>query len=230
LPPGDLNRLLQDYAARIEKNTKRLDRLETLEFSSAAFPSGGIACFETVKLAAPATSVTLPTVGVLPATFWHLWLLISAKAEPDTIAGFQPLLRFNGDAGSNYRSYKNIWTRDQTDTDSQTSVGSATATANGIDLMTVGGAQSPGEDNTSRNGCEVNIYDYAATDFFKTVSWKGWRWSSIDQDTGGATIEKGLGGGIWRSLAAITSVTVARPGGISFDTGSVFTLIGVCTK
>jgi len=217
-----MNRLLQDYAARIEKITKRVDRLETLEFSSAAFPSGGIACFETVKLAAPANSVALPSVGVLPATFWHLWLWYTASTGSGNL---QPFLRFNGDSGANYRSYKNIWTRDDDDVDTMASVGGSGAFTD-IDLMPVGQA---GDDE--RGGCEVNIYDYAAADRNKAVTWKGWNIVDfVDGELVVNLVQKGLGGGEWLSNSPITSLTVQLPGVATFRTGSVFTLIGVCTK
>jgi hypothetical protein len=228
LLPDSLNRLLQDYAARIEKVTKRVDRLETLEFSSAAFPSGGLVCIETVKLAAPAASVTLPTAPTtIPATWWHLWLWISAKEEPDG-HGSAAFLRFNGDSAANYLSYYNLWSRNQGNVDTMVSVG-GTSNATEIQLMTVAGGWSAGE-NDHRNGCEVNIYDYAATDMNKTVTWKGWSHNPPDPEGTVELVYKALGGGIWQSLSAITSLTVHAAAGASFDTGSVFTLMAICQR
>lgn len=222
MPQDNLNRLLQDYAARIEKLTKRVDRLETLEFSSAAFPSGGTACFDTVKLSAAVATVTLPQVGTIPSGFWHLWLWYTARVSSST----QPFLRFNGHSGAtDYRSYKNVWSKGSGG-QIMTSFGTAGG-ATDIDLMYAG---ITGGGNLERNGCEVNIYDYANTEFYKAVTWKGWAIDDFGEDPVINTIYKALGGGQYRKTNAITSLTLHLPGIITFEPGSVFTLIGICTK
>ena len=228
MPPGDLNRLLQDYAARIEKNTKRIDRLETLEFSSAAFPAiGGIVCLETLVLGAPAASVTLLTAGPIPATWYHLWLWYAGRS---TGLEFQPLLGFNADAGTNYYSYKNSWFRTFAPQDGVLTVGGIAKTTR-ISLPYVSSTNLlvPAE-NFLMGGGEVNIYDYAG-DQYKLVTHKGWAIRQIEpEDSFGPIVYKTLGGGNWLSTTPITSLSLSSPGPSSFDTGSIFTLMAVCPK
>lgn len=222
MPPDNMGRLLQDYAARIEKLTKRVDRLETLEFSSAAFPSGGFACFDTVQLSVAVATVTLPQVGSIPSGFWHLWLWMSVRVS----SSGQPFLRFNGHSGgTDYRSYKDIWAKG-TVGESMSSFG-GTGGAPDIDLMYAG---ITGAGNLERNGCEVNIYDYANIEYHKAVTWKGWAIEEFGEEPVISSVYKGLGGGQYRKTNAITSLTVHMPGILTFQPGSVFTLIGVCTK
>ncbi len=68
-----------DLAARIERLGKRIERLKTLEYGTAAFPSGGglTAVCDTI-VGAPVASVTCPTLIFPPPHPPHLLAIIAA--------------------------------------------------------------------------------------------------------------------------------------------------------
>lgn len=98
-------RIQIDLAARIDRSVKRVERLETLEFSTTAFPAGGFPVICDIVLGAPAATVTLcPTA--IPATFLHLYAIVelsSDVASPALPAKVE--INVNADFGLVYSSY-----------------------------------------------------------------------------------------------------------------------------
>ncbi len=66
-----------ELAARIDRLNKRIERLETLEYGTAAFPTGGGAIICNFKLAAPSTIV----ICTFPATSFRHLIAIVACAQ-----------------------------------------------------------------------------------------------------------------------------------------------------
>ena len=230
MPPGDLNRLLQDYAARIEKVTKRVDRLETLEFSSAAFPSGGgIACLETIQVTSDVPSVTFSAIN---QDFLHLWLWINAGTTLDQLLGLPPMLMtFNADAGANYLTYAIAHARLTGPVDIDDIQGGITA-ANAIRLARLPGEDSPNEKNFGM--CEVNIPNYAlylGLEAKRAAAWKSFEYNpNVTEFATLSFVTAEQGGGQWvNQTDPITSLTITSGGGVAdFAPGSLFSLLGVC--
>lgn len=91
---------LIEFAAREDEIRKRIDRLETLEYETVAFPAGtgGAALFCDIILAAPSTFVHLcGGLNTIPQTHKHLWLIIAAQTDAEDAA---QKMRMNINAGA----------------------------------------------------------------------------------------------------------------------------------
>ena len=131
-------------------------------------------------------------------------LIIVSNASANTTG--QTLLRFNGDAGSNY-----MFT---------TLEGNGTAASSGNSASTfaffvwVGNGDLGG----TQSNAVLQIMDYSATDKIKTVLG---RTNQTGDRVAAATAK-------WNNTAAITSVLVAAGGsGQTFNVGSIISLYGV---
>lgn len=116
-------------------------------------------------------------------------------------------LYFNGDTGSNYSStvaYANA-----------SSIGSYRATNDSAILLDYYGSAGPtsGPYNTGL----IHIIGYSKNTIFKTVIGR----------TGRGNNGADMGVGLWRSNAAITSLTFRLSGNIQFAAGSKFTIYGI---
>ena len=151
-------------------------------------------------LSGAAASVTFSGIA---GTFTDL--MISMNARGDAAAGnINVGIQVNGDAGTNYDD-GNFLSSGTFSNTGQTQailciVTAATATAN------------------FSSGCEIRLYNYARTTFFKPLQ-------GISSGFVSAPNE-GLSAGLWKSTAAITSVTILPSSG-NFITGSTFTLWGI---
>lgn len=110
-------------------------------------------------------------------------------------------LQFNGDTGTNYSTtyvYGNGTSAASTRTTSATSI-------------------NAGRMDTTAGVGVTNIMNYSNSTTYKTVITRG----------GSGTLTT-ANAGLWRSTAAVTSLTVACPAGISnFVSGTTFTLYGI---
>ena len=217
---------LQEMAGKLRDAQRRIERLETLE---APGLTAGAVCLGTEVIVGSETEITFSSIS---QDFIHLWLLIHAGAVPTAI-GAAMLLTFNGDSGSNYRSYNKSHIRDSGATDSDPvfgGVSSASAIRLGHTAGNVGG------DNDNFCACEALIFNYTLspgqlTATKRSVVWKGWDYSPLTGEEGELGFT-GLrhGGGQWiNTVDPITSLTVSAGGGFAeFTDDSVFTLIGLC--
>ncbi len=96
-----------DLIARLDDQDQRVERLETLEFGTLAFPSGGgFSLICDVIVAAPTATVTLCPAGTIPTSFLHLFAILEMFSDveqpsvPDKIE-----ININGDFATNYASY-----------------------------------------------------------------------------------------------------------------------------
>ena len=221
--PAD--RALQEMAGKLRDAQRRIERLETLE---APGLTAGAVCLGTTIVAGSETEITFSSIS---QDFSHLWLLVHAGAVPVAI-GAAMLLTFNGDSGSNYRSYNRSHIRDSGGTDSDFIVGGV-GIASAIRLGHTAGNT---DDDNNFGACEVLIFNYTLspgqlTATKRSAVWKSWDYSPITGTEGelGFTALR-HGGGQWlNTVDPITSLTVSAGGGFAeFTDDSVFTLIGLC--
>jgi hypothetical protein len=109
-------------------------------------------------------------------------------------------LQFNSDTGSNYsRTYL---------------FGDGTSASSGRSSSQTNLAINYFQTTQSNNICQINNYSNSTT--YKTAIARG--------NNSGFTIAYV---GLWRSTAAITSITLTASGGFTMSTGSTFTLYGI---
>ncbi len=212
-PSQEIN---EESAARIRSNERRIDRLETLEQAGG----GDWSCLDTQIIGA-GDSISAITFSAIPQTFYHLALWVSAGSGLFTGA---MKLTFNGDTGANYRWKWNRWFLTGI-THSHSEQGSLGDTS--ITVATP--AMNDGADIGNRNAMEANIPGYTSLVGHKSVAWRSFFFAV---DHGGeappSQVAKELGGGDWKNMAAITSITLT--GSQNYHEGSIFTLMGVCPK
>lgn len=143
------------------------------------------------------SSSTTVTFSSIPATYTDLVLVVVASNSVND-SGLQ--VRFNGDSGTNY---------------SDTSMYGNGSGSFSFRTSNQTGAFI-GRTDTGISNNIANIQNYSNTTTYKTVISRG-----NDGTMAIACV------GMWRSTAAINSVTVLDQNGRSFPTGSTFTLYGV---
>jgi hypothetical protein len=124
--------------------------------------------------------------------------LIIVISNQATSGGVNPFIQYNGDTGANYSDTRLY------------AYGTGSGGAYDSSFLL-------GDSTTSQNTFIVHIMNYANTTTFKTAISRG----SVSDSS--LTISTGL----WRSTAAITSVKINQGGGVSFASGSTFTLYGI---
>lgn len=171
-------------------------------------PAGAMAFIQTQVLGSSQASVTFSSI---PATYEHLMMLWTARGtdsgNPDIY------MQFNGDTGANY------------DRELLVGVGAAPSSGPAVAQTAIQAIGTmPGSTATAGRaaGGTIKIMSYARTTFWKTAVGD---FSDI-RATGSGNELAGMTGGIWRSTAAITSVTLLPSAG-NFLTGSVFSLYGI---
>ena len=166
-----------------------------------AAKTGTYTLINSTTLSTSATSVTFSSI---PGTYTDL--AIVTFAGNTTVNAYDILVTFNSDTGSNYsrtRLYGNgtsaVSTRDSN-----------------VSNIVVGSMNG----SASTNGFSVgryNINDYANTTTYKTML--------VRQDTPGSTTFAIVG--LWRSTAAITSITFTPEAPSNIASGSTFKLYGI---
>lgn len=151
-----------------------------------------------------ASAQTTVTFSSIPGTYTDLVVVCSMRT---TGANYQPILRFNGDSGSNYSS-TTVW-------GNGTSAGSNRHTnQNGIYANPGSGIGTAGDFMP----WIINVMNYSNTTTNKTT---------VARFNNAVSVVNG-GVGLWRSTSAITSLSlVAEAGSNDFQSGSTFTLYGI---
>ena len=146
------------------------------------------------------SAVASVTFSSIPATYTDLVLVYTGVIASGGEVGLS--LRFNGDSGANYS---------KTDI-----VGSGAAATSARDSnyteANIGLASS-----TTQANSIFHIMNYSNATTYKTALGRG-------NNTGGY-VRAGVG--LWRSTAAITSITLIAGGLVNFNIGSTFTLYGI---
>lgn len=159
----------------------------------------------TTTLTAGTASVTFSNI---PQTYTDLVLVANIRISGTGGEGIG--IRFNNDSGSNY-SYTRVFASTSAVSDV------------GTNLTSTDGGYFPGSDSSSSlfDPGIYQIMNYSNTTTNKMVIT---RWNN-NQNPG--TTHVGFNAGLWRSTAAITSVTLAKDGGKTFVSGCSFTLYGI---
>jgi hypothetical protein len=155
--------------------------------------------YEPIATTTIGTAVNSYTFSSIPGTYTDLVIICNGNASATVDTG----LRFNGDTGSNY-SYTRMYSN-----------GSATASdgANNMDYAAGASWYAASTNNTSI----INVMNYANTTAFKTVASRSNATSTL----------VGFTSNLWRSTAAITSVTITTVGASTYSVGTTFTLYGI---
>lgn len=132
--------------------------------------------------------------------------LVLVASGTVSLDGRDPSLRFNGDTGNNY-SYTNL-------SGNGSSALSSRVSNNSYIQMTTNASWS----STVPCNTIAHIQNYANSTTYKTTLNRSNAAGYAGTD---ATV------GLWRSTAAITSLTIFLPSGHNFNTGSTFTLYGI---
>ena len=155
---------------------------------------------KTVTLSSAVAEVSFTSI---PSSYTDLVLVCNGKMVSGTANN--NLLGFNGDSLSLSTNYSRTYL-----------YGDGASALSGRSTNTTSLA-FPYFDGTNFNITIVNIMNYANTTTYKTAI------SRNSQPLETTTAEVGL----WRSTAAISTITITRGGSINFDTGSTFSLYGI---
>jgi hypothetical protein len=158
--------------------------------------------YEPIATQTLGSSTTTVTFSSIPNTYTDL-LLVSVFA---VTAGMDILLRFNGDSSSNYSATR-LFANNSSSTvtvgrvNSYTGIQPRTSADQQLALTTILKHNIMNYLNTNTNKVVLGRYDYP---------------SQIEMHTG-----------VWRSTAAITSLSLTAEAGPQFATNSIFTLYGI---
>lgn len=163
-------------------------------------PTNTYVALATQTLGSNTASVTFSSI---PATYTDLVLIVNGAASSNS----EMKIRYNSDTGTNYSN-----TIIYGDGTSAVSYRNSSATSGGLG----GGLTS------SRGVAIVSIMNYANSTTFKT---------NISRvSTSSANVGASASAGLWRSTAAITSVTVMFDDASTYSTGSTFSLYGIASS
>jgi len=160
-------------------------------------------------LASNSLSITFSSI---PSTYKHLRLIVSAIASSAT-AVLPMNVQFNSDSGTNYG-----WTSGSVTNTSTTGTGSHNSNTTNIQGGVIWGNSSA----TVPGIAIIDIPFYSSTVFNKVMT------NLTHASDGGATVWNiQYGGGIWRSTAAINTITLTLGSSTNFLAGSFAGLYGV---
>lgn len=154
------------------------------------------------------TATSSITFSSIPSTYTDL--VVVASILPSSTSFYTPSLQFNSDTASNYSS---TWMYGQ----GSTAVSSRNTSQTQMAIDNYSATPAVGYPMSVL----FNVFNYANTSVYKTVIARG---NDIFASAGEASATVGL----WRSTAAITSVTV-KGNGANFAVGSTFSLYGIST-
>lgn len=175
---------------------------------AANLPAGGMTKIDEVVLGAAAADITF---SAIPATYRHLKVVFSGRGAAAS-SSRELRVRFNGDAGGNYD-------RESLRGNDTTAAAFTSAGGTYIGGMEIAGDSAP----AGRVGAvSIDIPDYRGTTFHKALL----ATCFAARGTTGPDLFVFTIGGLWRSTAAITSVTLLLETG-NFMAGSVATLYGM---
>jgi hypothetical protein len=143
----------------------------------------------------------------ISGSYTDLVLVAQVRGTSSTNQSF--IVNYNGDTGSNY-SYTRMF-----------GDGSSTVSDRVSNNTQIDAGYFPGSNSTSGvfGICNLNIMNYSNSSTYKTTLY---RWN----DAGAANAYTAAEVALWRSTAAITSITVAMASG-NLLAGSTFTLYGI---
>lgn len=227
---------LPDIASRIDENLKRIERLETLERTTVAFPtgSGGCVCIQHIDLTVNADFIEfgpgLPG-GIIPQTHRHA-LIVHQAATFLLIGGTRTQqLNFNGDFTA---SYEYFWRQEFLTAAPPVGSSDVDHDAAAAPLMEVGTV--PARDS----GAVAVRYFTAGTIWmpnytklgigttkFQSVVWDNASREGDNAGIAGRRIRE-AGSGWYQKIGAITTIRLTCSGAQFFNSGSNWDLILCC--
>ncbi len=176
--------------------------------TAAEFAKGLGAIYDTTLGSAAAN---IDVSGIVD-DYAHLLLVFSGRSDAAALSAAVGL-RFNNDSAANY---------DQQYYTMRTSPGNVvTAATTSINCAQVTAAS----DTAGAVGVsEIIVPNYAGTTLRKAIAWRGWAKETTDGTTTG--YESMVGGGEWRSTAAVTRITLTPSAG-NFIAGTRLTIYGM---
>jgi hypothetical protein len=172
-------------------------------------PAGAYDALATVTV--PSGGAASVTFAGIPTGYKHLQIRFSARNNyTGSGGGISTLSTFNGDTATNYDNHRLVGD------------GGGTATAGALTGTSINylGYTSRNGDTNNFTASVVDILDYANTSKFKTL-----RTLSGSDYNGSGYVQ--LWSGLWRSTAAISSMTLYPDGAASWTQFSTFALYGV---
>jgi hypothetical protein len=168
-----------------------------------------------IQRISPTTSPASITFSSIPAGYSSLQIRAISKDTYTTIAGtYEYSLQFNGDTATNYSWH---WLYGN----GTSALATGTASTSNIDI--IGSGLSSNAALANMYGVSiVDIIDYASTSKYKTV--RAFAGDNANSTSTNYNID--LVSGLWRSTAAVTSITLIA-GGTAFATGSTYALYGM---
>ncbi len=220
------DRLLIELSARLADQEDRVERLETLEYGTLAFPSGTGGAICDVKLAGTATTVSCTPI---PATFKHLMYIVAAGS---TNTG---PLKYTVQLDSALARYEHYVRQENV-----LGVGVGAGDTEAVSLIGVTSWTSPHPqaDNTPSEQIEKNAHFGIIADYTQpsapspqiTQTW--FAYSKYQGDQGPNVEEENveLGGGFYTQLplgGPVSTVRFIHGGPGFFTAGSRFTVYGL---
>lgn len=216
-----------EIAARLDEIQKRVDRLETLEYGTLSFPSGGglgIVCDQTVTVLTP--SVTCP----IPPARRHLMAIVAAGVDNISVGNsIIPKIRVTINAIAAGYQYA-------TRQESVFVVGDLEASSLGAGAAfweTIGPSRRQFFSSVYKQQCSwimVLPDPERMTGVLDSID-GAWIGGNRARSTGPLVLGLGelaaLGGGFISTDAAISSITWTAPLGLNFWIGSRFTVYGL---
>lgn len=157
------------------------------------------ATYEPISTQTIGTAVSTVTLSSIPATYTDLVLVVGYGIS--TTGGENLYMRFNSDTGSNYSNTRLV----------AGGGGTGSYRDSGATVINVGAIYTTTDPLTHIS----HINNYANSTTYKTVLCRNNTTSNVAAHVG-----------LWRSTAAITSITFSASGG-NFGVGSTFTLYGI---
>lgn len=149
----------------------------------------------------------------IPATYRHLRLVILGRSSRGDATSDYLNIRFNGDTGNNYDDAF----LEQTDTTMSSDSNPADSSILAAQLPTDTGPAS------AAGAATIDIPGYAQTVLHKSLVGH----SQITRGTAAGDIRQTIHGGMWRSTAAINSITLFPQAGGTLAIGTIVTLYGL---
>jgi hypothetical protein len=171
--------------------------------------------YEPISTNTLGTATASVTFSSIPATYTHLQIRLFTQDARATYGITEIRMSFNGDSSSIYRTH-NLYGDGASATSSDGGALGYIILGDGTFGSSTGGTFGVGI---------VDILDYANTNKFKTVR----NLSGVDLNGTVASFggRAGLSSGVWRSTAAVSSLTLVSNSGVNFTQYSSFALYGV---
>jgi hypothetical protein len=161
------------------------------------------ATYDKIATTTTSSSSSLITLSSIPATYTDLRLIVTNIVGNPSQPAFS--MRINGDTGTNYSTTFMAG-------DGSNAITTATTSQNYLYGFNLGSTTIP-------QFWSVDFFSYAGS------TYKSLLWTNSSDTNGGGGVEKGVG--LWRSTAAITSVSIYYASSNTYNSGLTATLYGV---